>query len=358
MRDLLRMLGEAFRVFYAFTRPVFPFLVGIPILLVLQRLLDWQGMDDWTIILISVGINVILAVSLNVVNGFTGQFSLGHAGFMAVGGYTTAKIALAFATTTHGFTQQAAFALALLGGMATAALAGLVVGMPSLRLRGDYLAIVTLGFGMIIVSIVENVDALGKAIGLSGLPGLTNVTWTGVGAIATVVMARRLAVSTQGRALFAIREDEVAAEAMGVDTTGYKVRAFVISAAFAGLAGGLIVHLLQLATPRSFNFIRSFEVVVMVVLGGLGSITGSVMAAILLTVALEALREFQQYRMVVYSFLLIVLMLTRPQGLFGTRELWDLPLIRRLPWMRARAAAAPAGAAPTVEGETPSGGQP
>ncbi len=121
---------------------------------------------------------------------------------------------------------------------------------------------------------IENVDALGKAIGLSGIPGLTTVAWTGTAAIATVLMARRLAVSTHGRALLAIREDEMAAEAMGVDTTGYKVRAFVISAFFAGLAGGLFVHLLQLATPRSFSFIRSIEVVVMVVLGGLGSITG------------------------------------------------------------------------------------
>ena len=311
-------------------RSVLPFLIGIPLLVGLQSLLDWQGMDDWTIILISVGVNIILAVSLNVVNGFTGQFSLGHAGFMAVGAYTSAKLTLAFAGTAAGLWQQGVFLLALLSGMAAAALAGLVVGMPSLRLRGDYLAIVTLGFGEIIRSVIENMDSLGRAIGLSGLPGLTTIAWTGTAVIATIVMARRLAVSTQGRALFAIREDEVAAEAMGVDTTGYKVRAFVISAAFAGLAGGLIVHLLQLATPRSFTFIRSIEVVVMVVLGGLGSITGSILSATVLTVALEALREFQQYRMVVYALLLIVLMLLRPQGLFGTRELWDLPAMRRL----------------------------
>src|SRR5512140_1830417 len=242
--------------------------------------------------------------------------------------------------------------------MALAAVAGLLVGMPSLRLRGDYLAIVTLGFGQIAISIAENVEGLGKAIGLIGLPSVTTIAWAGVAVIATIVTARRLAVSTQGRALFAIREDEVAAEAMGVDTTGYKVRAFVISAAFAGLAGALQVHLSTLATPRSFTFVRSIEVVVLVVLGGLGSITGSVLAAIILTVALEALREFQQYRMVVYAFLLIALMLLRPQGLFGTRELWDLPLIRRLPWMRTRAAAAPAGAPPTaVRSETESGGE-
>ena len=332
-------------------RSVLPFLVGLPLLLALQALLDARGWDDVSLILINVGVNVVLAVSLNVVNGFTGQFSLGHAGFMAVGAYTAAKITLGFTGLQIAFLPEAIsdhviFAFALGCGMATAALAGFLVGMPSLRLRGDYLAIVTLGFGEIIRSIVENMRFLGQATGLSGIPRLTNVTWAGVGAVATFAMARRLAVSTQGRALFAIREDEVAAEAMGVDTTGYKVRAFVISAAYAGLAGGLIVHVLQLATPRSFTFIRSIEVVVMVVLGGLGSITGSILAATGLTIALEALREFEQFRMVVYALLLVAFMLLRPQGIFGTRELWDLKLLRRLGWPRT-AAAGPAGAAPT-----------
>jgi branched-chain amino acid transport system permease protein len=229
--------------------------------------------------------------------------------------------------------------------------------MPSLRLRGDYLAIVTLGFGEIIRSIIENMRSLGLATGLPGLPRMTNIVWVGVAAIATIVMARRLAISTQGRALFAIREDEVAAEAMGVDTTGYKVRAFVISAAYAGLAGGLLVHMLQLATPTSFTFMVSMEVVVMVVLGGLGSVTGSVIAATVLTIAPEALRAVASYRMVVYALLLVVLMLARPQGLFGTRELWDLPLFRR----RARGpalAGASEGAPPTVaRGEGGRGGR-
>ena len=237
--------------------------------------------------------------------------------------------------------------MALASGMGTAALAGFLVGMPSLRLRGDYLAIVTLGFGEIIRSIIENMGFLGMAIGLSGLPPRTNLVWVGVSIIATVVMARRLAVSTQGRALFAIREDEVAAEAMGVDTTGYKVRAFTISAAYAGLAGGLIVHAILLVTPNMFTFIRSIEVVVMVVLGGLGSITGSVVAAVVLGLAIEGLRRFEQYRMVVYALLLVVLMLLRPQGIFGTRELWDLPLFRRLPRPRPLAPA-PGGASPTA----------
>ena len=334
----------------AVLRSVLPFLVGVPLCVGLQALLDRQGLDDWTILLVNIGVNVILAVSLNVVNGFTGQFSLGHAGFMAVGAYTAAKITLAAAGTKIAFlpdavSDQIVFALALSAGMLTAAAAGFLVGMPSLRLRGDYLAIVTLGFGEIIRSVIENMKFLGQATGLSGLPRFTNLPWVGAGVIATVVMARRLAVSTQGRALFAIREDEVAAEAMGVDTTGYKVRAFVISAAYAGLAGGLIVHVLQLATPRSFTFIRSIEVVVFVVLGGLGSITGSVLSAAVLTWLLERLRDIQQYRMVGYALLLIVLMLARPQGIFGTRELWDLPLLRRL---RRPALAGAEGASPAA----------
>jgi branched-chain amino acid transport system permease protein len=321
-------------------RSIAPFVIGAPLLALLQ----WIMPEGWELIAVFVGVNVVLAVSLNVVNGFTGQFSLGHAGFMAVGAYTAAKITLALAGVKLAFlpeavSDQLVFAVALAAGMATAALAGLLVGMPSLRLRGDYLAIVTLGFGEIIRSIIENLRTLGQATGLPGLPKMTNVVWVGISAIATVVMARRLAVSTQGRALFAIREDEVAAEAMGVDTTGYKVRAFTISAAYAGLAGGLVVHAILLANPRMFTFIRSIEVVVMVVLGGLGSITGSVVAALVLTVALEALREFQSYRMVVYALLLVVLMLLRPQGIFGTRELWDLPLFRRLPRPRPLAAA-------------------
>jgi branched-chain amino acid transport system permease protein len=332
-------------------RPFLPFAVAIPILAVIEE----TTTPYQNIVLVTVGVNVILAVSLNVVNGFTGQFSLGHAGFMSVGAYTTAKIMLALADMRISglpevVSDHLIFALALAAGMAMAALAGLVVGLPSLRLRGDYLAIVTLGFGEIIRSVIENLPFLGGALGLSGLPLRTNLVWVGIGAVATAVMARRLAVSTQGRALFAIREDEVAAEAMGVDTTGYKVRAFVISAAYAGVAGGLIVHVIGSLSPGNFSFVRSIEVVVMVVLGGLGSITGAILSATLLTFALEWLREFQAYRMVVYAILLIVLMLARPQGLFGTRELWDLPWLRR--YLRSRGLPVPqaagAGAPPTA----------
>ncbi|HWL88132.1 MAG TPA: branched-chain amino acid ABC transporter permease [Polyangiaceae bacterium] len=312
-------------------RSLLPLIIGIPILWAINGHLSGAA----EIILMTAGIDVILAVSLNVVNGFTGQFSLGHAGFMAVGAYTATKITVASRSLEiiglpAAVSDQVIFLVALVAGMIMAGLMGLVVGMPSLRLRGDYLAIVTLGFNEIIRVIIENTEFLGQATGISGVPYRTNLIWVGVGVIVTVMMARRLVGSTHGRALLAIREDEVAAEAMGVDTTGYKVRAFVISSAFAGLAGGLLVHLIQLCTPRTFTFVKSIEVVVMVVLGGMGSITGSIIAAVVLRFGVEGLREVQQYRMVAYSIMLIALMLTRPEGIFGTRELWDyIPKLRK-----------------------------
>jgi len=307
--------------------------VALPLLWLLQGALP----SYYSFVFINIAVNVILAVSLNVVNGFTGQFSIGHAAFMAVGAYTAALVTTGMETfqiagLPLGASDAVVFFLAIAAGMAMASLAGLMVGTPSLRLRGDYLAIVTLGFGEIIRVVIENTRVLGQATGISGLPAYTNVVWAGMGVVATVVMARRLLLSTQGRALLAIREDEVAAEAMGVDTVGWKVRAFVISAAFAGLAGVLLVHKIQLVTPRMFTFVKSMEVVVMVVLGGMGSITGSIVAATLLTVALESLQAADQYRMVLFSMLLIVLMLTRPSGLFGTREIWDA--VPR--WLRRR----------------------
>ncbi len=301
---------------------------------ILVALVQGSLPDYWYFVLVVAGINIILAVSLNIVNGFTGQFSIGHAGFMAVGAYTAAKIVMStrgLASTGTG--EQLIFLGALVAGMLTAAIAGFLVGMPSLRLRGDYLAIVTLGFNEIIRVIIENSEFLGQATGISGLPKLTTLVYVGLGVAVTMMVAVRLLHSTHGRALLAIREDEVAAEAMGVDTTGYKVRAFVIAAALAGLAGGLLVFYLQLCTPKSFTFIKSIEVVAMIVLGGLGSVSGAFLTAAVLTILLETLRGFAEYRMVAYSLLLIFFMLGRPTGLFGTREIWDL-----LPRWRRKAA--------------------
>ena len=198
------------------------------------------------------GINVILAVSLNLINGFTGQFSIGHAGFMAIGAYGSAMITLhagngwaaglEAARVPGAIAQAGPLLIALLGGGLLAALAGYLVGLPSLRLRGDYLAIVTLGFGEIIRVLILNIDAVGGARGLPGIPGWANFFWVGGGVLAVVLVSRHLATSTHGRALFAIRDDEVAAEALGVDTTRYKVFAFVLSSFLAGVAGGLFAH--------------------------------------------------------------------------------------------------------------------
>ena len=290
-------------------------------------------------VLILIGINLILAVSLNLVNGFTGQFSIGHAGFMAVGAYTSAMFsmgpgkamlaALAAAGLPVAVTQGAVLLVALLLGGALAAVFGWVVGLPSLRLRGDYLAIVTLGFGEIIRVLILNIDAVGGARGLPGIPHWADFFWVFLGVAVVLALARNLAHSTHGRALFAIRDDEIAAEALGVDTTRYKVTAFVLGAFFAGVAGGLFAHYLSYLNPSTFTFLKSIEVIAMVVLGGMGSLSGSVLAAIVLTLMPELLRPVKDYRMVIYSLLLIVLMITRPQGLLGTRELSLSWLVRR-----------------------------
>src|SRR5262252_5130852 len=296
-------------------------------------------------VLMLIGINIVLAVSLNLVNGFTGQFSIGHAGFMAVGAYTSAmftlklgtKLAASWSFLPAPVAEGLVLLMALVAGGLLAAVAGWIVGLPSLRLRGDYLAIVTLGFGEIIRVVILNVDAIGAARGLPGIPQYSTFFWVFGTAVLVIVVARRIATSTHGRALFAIRDDEVAAEALGVDTTRYKVLAFVMGAFFAGVAGGLFAHFLSYLNPNSFTFIKSIEVIAMVVLGGMGSISGSVMAAIVLTLMPEVLRPVKDYRMVLYSLMLIVLMITRPGGLMGSREISFGGLMKRLRPARERA---------------------
>lgn len=262
-------------------------------------------------ILILVMVNIILTVSLNLINGITGQFSIGHAGFMAVGAYTSALLSL----LAHW-----PFVAVLLAGMAAAAVMGLLVGIPSLRLKGDYLAIATLGFGEIIRVVLVNLDLTGGPRGLPGIPAQTSFFVAEGLAVVTVVVIANLINSAHGRAMLAVREDEVAAETMGVNATRYKVTAFVVGAAFAGLAGGLYAHYMMFIDPKSFGFFKSFEVLAMVVLGGLGSLTGSILSAAVLTYLPELLRQFAMLRMVLYSLLLIGMMLVRPQGLLGTWE--------------------------------------
>ena len=278
------------------------------------------------------GINIILAVSLNLVNGITGQFSMGHAGFMAIGAYFSSY----FTTTllTGGETDPAVWyqltvflSTTLLGGLLAAGI-GYIVGLPSLRLKGDYLAIVTLGFGEIIRVVLLNMNIVGGARGLPAIPQLSTFGLVYTAAILTVFVVWRIVHSEKGRLLMAIREDEVAAEAMGVNTTQGKVRAFAMGAFFAGVAGSFFAHFLQYINPPSFDFNRSFEIIIMVVLGGMGSITGSIFAAIFLTSIREVLRVLQDFthldfRMIIYSLVLIIMMLSRPNGVFGTKEIID-----------------------------------
>lgn len=283
------------------------------------------GLDPYLLdVLTGIGINIILAVSLNLVNGYTGQFSLGHAGFMSVGAYLSSAVSLFVAPKLVGelsaageVTQGAVFLAALITGGFCAALAGLFVGVPSLRLRGDYLALVTLGFGEIIRVIFQNVEVLGGALGLNAIPGSTTLTWVLAVAAVTVFVVHCLVDSTYGRGFLATRDDEIAAAAVGLNPTRYKIVAFVVAAFFAGVAGGLYAHFKLTITPTGFDFTRSIEIVVMVILGGMGNAVGVILAAVLLTVLPEVLRPIAEYRMILYSLLLVLLMLLRPQGLFN-----------------------------------------
>ena len=408
-------------------RSLSPVLIGLGFALLMHLVIGpWivSSFDSgpfYVKILLDIGINIILAVSLNMVNGFTGQFSIGHAGFMAAGGYMAAAITYYCGASSriwgadaldHGLVSfmgdpaafEGAFIAAgdwlflvacVVGGLVAAVL-GVIVGLPSLRLRGDYLAIVTLGFGEIIrvllelsqpqlmtlkevqaTPVIERFSHLGGSLGMSGMPFNTTLFWVYAFVAATVLAAFRIRQSSHGRAFLAIREEEIAAESMGVPTTRYKVSAFVMAAFFAGIAGGLFAHQLGVQlNPGELGFLKSFDILIMVVLGGQGSITGAVVAAILLTILPEWLRDppsiwpamivvvllvaiFRQkrgiktivvlvivtvlwevlratlgdlskYRMILYALSLIVMMIMRPQGLFGIHELWHLPkLLKR-----------------------------
>ncbi|HEY3331360.1 MAG TPA: branched-chain amino acid ABC transporter permease [Capsulimonadaceae bacterium] len=290
-------------------------------------------------------INVIAAVSLNLVNGFTGQFSLGHAVFFGIGAYAGAAFTVFAQKPLFGHILSSSdvvswshggivlLAAMLVGGLA-AALAGFIVGLPSLKLRGDYLAIVTLGFNFIVVVVINSLDVIGGAAGFTGtsrgdtpvnIPALTSFFWVALVAITVIVLSINLRRSVHGLAFESIREDEIAAEAMGIPTTRYKVTAFVLAAFLAGVAGAMYVHYNGSVATPSLDFTASVNIVVMVVLGGLGSVSGSVVGAIILTVLPEALRNISpdadKYRLVVYSVLLIILMLLRPQGIFGRDEI-------------------------------------
>lgn len=266
-------------------------------------------------IVILILINIILAVSLNVTVGCLGQITLGHAGFMSVGAYASALL------TKHAIVSGiSGYLIALLVGGLVAGIIGLIIGIPALRLNGDYLAIITLAFGEIIRVLIEYFKFTGGAQGLTGIPRVNNFNIIYIISITSVILMYSIMTSRHGRAILAIREDEIASEASGINTTYYKTFAFVLSAVFAGLAGGIYAHNLGVLGAKQFDYNYSINILVMVVLGGMGSFTGSILSAIVLTILPEALRSFAEYRMIVYPLILIIMMLFRPKGLLGREE--------------------------------------
>lgn len=263
-------------------------------------------------ILILICINIILALSLNLILGFTGQFTLGHSGFMAIGAYASAMLTIKL---------NLAFPLALLSGGILAAIIGFLIGIPTLKLKGDYLAITTLGFCQIIVVIIQNIPQIGGAQGLTGIPGKTNFAWAFFIMIASIIVIYNIVHSSQGRAMISVREDEIAAEAMGINTTKYKIMAFVVGAFFAGVAGGIYSHYMMYIEPQTFNFLKSTDFVVYVVLGGIGNIPGCILSTIVLTYLPEGLRGFGDLRMVIYPILLIAIMILNAKGISPSKLL-------------------------------------
>ena len=277
---------------------------------------------------------VILAATLNLINGITGQFSLGHMGFAAVGAYVSGTITtLVFKLSPHVFGDNLIFVGAILLGACAAGVVGFLIGFPSLRLKGDYLAIVTLGFGEIIRTILNNIAYVGGPRGLLGIPKFSNFTVIFLFTFFTIVLLRNLVISSHGRAMLSIRENELASELVGVNTTRYKVLGFVVGAFFAGIAGGLLCHLLQIAHPTQYGFYASALILIMVYAGGMGSLTGSIIAAFSLTFLTEGLRVGidwlrdtvgipigSEWTMVIYALLLIFIMLFRTEGFMGMKE--------------------------------------
>jgi branched-chain amino acid transport system permease protein len=304
--------------------------------------------------IMAIGINIILSASLNLINGYMGEFSVGHAGFMAVGAYVTSILNVMLFSTSSVFgppmlspsSALLFFPVTLLAGGVAAALAGLLVAVPSFRTRGDYLAIITLAVNYIVKSSIENIQAIGGARGFMGMSNVTNamketmdlpwiLIWVLIAVGVTVLVIHRFVNSTYGKGIVALRDDEIAAEIMSVNTQRMKVVAFMLSSGLAGIAGGLFAHVLGYINPGTFTLMKSTECLVMVYLGGMGSLSGSVLSAVGFTLILEAFRPLQVFKWVVVPLLLILLMLFRPEGILGHRELPDVfPKLRK--WFPSR----------------------
>lgn len=279
-------------------------------------------------IYINILIFIILAVSLNITVGLMGQLSLGHAGFIALGGYTGALISKSMIFS--GLPNYLQLVIASIIGGIVASLFGFLLGTTTLRLRGDYLAIITLAFGEIVKYIIQNLDFLGGATGLKNIPTITTFSNSYFIVVASVIAMTMIMTSRKGREVLSIRENEIAAENIGININNVKLYGFALSAFFAGVGGSLFAHNLGILTPDKFGFMFSIEILVMVVFGGLGSITGAILSAIVLTLLNEQLRDISQYRYLIYAVILIILMIFRPEGVFGTKELTFTRFINKL----------------------------
>lgn len=269
----------------------------------------------YRITLITIMLNIIYAVGLNLILGVAGQFSLGHAGFIAIGAYSAAILTKSMDNPYLGL------ALGIIVGVLIAILLALLVGIPTLRLSGDYLAIATLGVSEIIRVLINNLRGLTNGpAGIAGIPIISNWVMIYIALILTSILIINYTYSSPGRATKAIQQDEIAAEAMGIHTTKYKVAAFVLGAATAAVGGALQSTFLGIVTPSDYTFMRSIDVLIIVVFGGIGSYTGSVVAAILLGLLNLVLQDYGQLRMVIYAVALILIMIFRPQGLLGSWE--------------------------------------
>lgn len=308
------------------------FAVSLLSYIVLFALISSGAMNEYNSrILMLAGINVIVALGLNVITGFTGQLALGQAGFMMVGAYTSGIVLIQY--------PNALLPAMILGGLVSA-LFGLLIGFPTLRLRGDYLAITTLGFGEILRVIINNLEGLtGGASGLKGIPAFDNndifaninigFTWIFWVTIIVLTLVSNLIKSSHGRAIISIREDEVASNSMGINVSYYKMFAFTASAFLAGIGGALYAPLYQYLDPKNTGFMTSVFFVVYVVFGGLGSITGTVISTVFLTYLQELLRFMGGYRLVFFGLLLVVMMIFWPSGIMGTREISIVRLVRK-----------------------------
>lgn len=311
-------------------------------------LITWLAYEEYLSlyimsVLMFMGVNVILSTSLNLVNGYMGEFSCGHAGFMCVGAYVSSLLGVWLFTKDRVFGEPLfnpeyalyAFPLLILAGGVAAALAGLLVAIPSYKTRGDYLAIITIAANYIIISAIENIGVIGGSRGFMGMKGLVNSMedvvylpwmpiWVFLFTVFCVWMMRRYVSSTFGKGVSAVCQDEVAAEIMSVDTNKIKTITFMVSSGMAGIGGGLFAYILGYVNPGSFNILKSTEVMVMVYLGGMGSLSGSVLSAILFTILLELLRPLQIIKWIVIPLVLVILMQFRPEGIMGNRELGDV----------------------------------